>query len=607
MLHARLVLAGFATAALAAGALAPSICAAQDKAGEPAPAPAKPRTERRFDLGGICAPGSVGSPEVSVDSARPFGWRHPESAAENAEVDEPTPSANQVTELVRSLVPTTGAPDDTAVDFDGTSLRVMATAAGHQRVAAIVDALRRSIGAPFEIEVRSIALDGAGADALVAELDALGGGPVADDLARRLLAADRDAGARGSTVTTYEGRWSLFEQVQTRAVVCDWDVEIAQAASIADPVPQAIEDGLRAAVHAARMQDGRTLVSVTAAAGDVVEPFRRVELRTKDLGACELPEVRGAYASTAAPMRVGQWAAIVLAAPLSERDALRRAVLVRLVSAPPAPDLPGMDVAGVGAIRLARARPSFRTPLVLREEDDAVHHGLRVAFLAPRTTLDVAALVRAISASAPDLVERPGNILAAVSDWPGGAVVAQGDKDLRAAVKATLGAAEREWVVGARVGVRLVVRRADGAERVVGSLSSPALVGRGVALAAYASVPYVGDYDVEVAQEARIADPLVRTAFGGMVVNLALAQAEGGGLRVDLELTASSVGAVETSSAGATEVGLLERVTTRRSRVAQTFVLATGSSREVELGPSPWSSPTRGERLVAIVRAEIAR
>lgn len=580
-----------AAALVGAGALGPAV-RAQD-ARQP---PEDRSVHRRYDLGSLAGPRLPAFPPPNEVRLHPLGWRS--ASAEEVEVppEEVLPTSGQVIELLRSAIP---EPKDAPFDIEaeGDALHVTAPAATQKELEQAFEALRRTLATPYEIEVRSVSLpDGPAGDALVEELSRADALPA--DAVARLLSADRDGGARGTVLSAYESRWTAFEQVRARSVVSDFDVEVAQASSIADPLPREVEDGLRAAVRAARTPTGGALVSVSAAAGDLVEPVRRVDFRTTDLGTAEMPEFRGAFVSTAAALWPGETAAIVLASPVSERASVRRVLLVRLVSAPPAPQLARLDVHGVGALTVQPLRPFLFVPLPPYSVDFALDVASpkreAVAQARERLRRDVIATAGAAR------FERQSTVLAEARDWPGGAFVVQGDAETREAVRAAVVTIERQRVRAARVTLRLEVRGAAGAPaQLVGVTSFPALVGHGAALAAYASVPYVADFDVEIAEKARIADPVIATAVGGTVLNLTLADGPGGALRADLTLFVAGVGPPEPAVGGAAEVGVIERVPERRSQVAQSVLVAAGRASEIELGPSPWGPG----RLVAVLRA----
>jgi hypothetical protein len=595
------LVAGTAGALLVPALVAPD-CPAQEKA-----AAAPKKVVRVHSLDGISSPSLPSSPVRDARGVAPFGWRDPEEELPQIEARDPGPTGDMIAEFVQQVVPPE-MRDDVEIESDDGRLLVSAPEEVQRLLAGVLDALRRSVGAPFELDVRSVALsDGADGDALVAEL-AQCAGAVPDPLVRRLLAADRDHGSRGGSVAVHGGHPTMVEQSRIIPVVTDWDVEIAQASSIADPVPQAVEDGLRAEIAANGLPGGRAVVTMTAAAGEARLPFRRVEMRTRDLGAAEMPEVRAAFASGCALLAPGETAGFVLAAPTADGESTRRAILVRLVSSPPHADAAPIESVPVAGMTAPFHEPSlwFASPGYYAGSHERTSC-VGFAIAKERHTIggdDLLEIVRKLNWDA--FGEKQNNV-AFADAWAGGSFVAQGDSAWRAALRDAVTNVERDLLRAGRLDVRLVARGGDGAERAVGALAAPVLLDRRVSLAAYDAVSYVGDYDVEVAENARIAEPKPAAAVGGAVLNATVRRGAAGSVRVDFDLVVTSLGLLETAPVGASEVGVIERIPVRRAGVARSVVVEAGKAREIDLGPNPWSPPERGERLFAVVRAELAR
>lgn len=575
----------------------------------------EPVTERVTDLSGIrSAPPDLESTGGPQD-VRPFG---PSTAwylrPPGAERREPGPGIDAILEIARSTLPPELAETaDLALLGDGASVRVRTTADGHRRVEALLDAFRTAWGSPYEIDVRVVTLpEDAAGDALLAEAERSPGGRLAPEVASRLVAADPHGGGRGAIAMVLPGRWALVESVREVPAVTDFNVEIAEDSSISDPIVRGVEEGVRAAVRACPLADGRTAVSVAAAAGDIVA-LRRLEMRTTDLGSVELPDVAGAIAATEVVLASGEGAAVVLSAPTTAGSSSRYVVLVRLVSAPPRTDTGDLAILPVGTLAVGRAGPFLGG----KAEDEPDHEtpfdgGVRLRWDEEPARLSVDDVVQQIHEGTGDAFEKVGSFLTATADWPGGgAVVLQAPRDVRARAAQIVERIERSAVASAWTSVRLVetplgTTKAEEAlrtGRTVAVLAGPVAPGGLAAFASYRSTCYVGDYDVEVAQKSRIADPHPRVATGGVLANLRLGRSAKGSWRVDLSLNASSAGAVEAAPVHATEVGTVERVAIRRARFAGSVVVAPGAPRAVDLGESPWRAPGTA-RLWAVVRVE---
>lgn len=578
-------------------ALAPRSVPAQERPAEPAKPPAQVRC---IDVSGIATQeaiwGSAGYLAALPFTAYPDPERkvHPETEAIG-------PNVGEIVEFLRSGDATIRDECEVVVT-DGATLLVRAPEKAIRRITESIDALRAA-SVPAEATVRSVTLPaGPQGDSLAAAVEALAGAPVPADLVARLVAADADGGARGGTASGPAGAWNLFAAVQTTRAITNWDVEIAQTASISDPVPSDVEEGLRAAIRADLLSDGRAVVTAAAAAGDAVKPFRRVEFRTKDLASAEMPEVRGTWSCSSAVLAPGETAAVLADSFTADRTRVRRVLLFTLDRMPKS-SMPA-NVTSVPC-RFARAPDAPRVWVGATrhgEGDEAWRPGLFVASREEQNEGPETMLRAATS----ELDARGGlevGAAAAITAWPGGgSLVMNGPEPARLAAAAVAAQVEATLVRPAWISIRLVAR--DGSEeRVVGAVSSAMLLGRGASFAATTEIAYVHDHDVEVAQEARIADPIPAEAVGGTVVNVRLDGAAGGALRAALDIYVASVGTPEPLPSTATEVGVTESVPAKRVLARCTVDVEPGRAKEIELGRNPFGPG----RLVAVVRAALRK
>lgn len=590
-----------AAAALAVPALAPRELNAQEAA-PPVP------VERIHDIAGLRGPRwARWDAKDSAHVLRPFGTSIGLFDSDDdgeMRLTETKPDADAVVEVLRASLPQEVAErTDFRAVWGGDAIRVRSDAEGQRRVGELLEQLRRA-AAPWEFDVRAVALpaDDEGA-ALLTELEQ-SGGAIPPALAARVLAADLNGGLRGGPVTAFPGVQARIERIGSRTYVLDWDVEIAQAASIADPSALTFDDGLRAYLVVRPTSGGRALVTLQATAGDVVEPVRRVDIRTKDHGSAEMPALRGAYASTEWLASAGDATAIVLAAPVGEHAVSRHVLLVRAVSGPQrTADLPVTSVP-IGALTTPIDERFLALP-AFEHASETCRGSLGLTWRSSAARAAADELRDRTQVRAAEALEKEGAFVSTGDGWLGDdSLVVGGDRSVAEAAVKAVSEAEAELLRPARLTVRLVSRGAGAGaaapERTLGVVAAPALTGRNVALAAYASIPYVGDYDVEVAQEARISDPVVNVAVGGVVLNVRLSLGPANGWRADLSLVASSAGAVEIVPVTASEVGTIERVPVRRARAEQTLLFADGKPREIDLGANLWGAG----RLVAVVRVE---
>ena len=74
--------------------------------------------------------------------------------------------------------------------------------------------------------------------------------------------------------------------------VRDFDVEVAQNSVMAEPKVDALFCGTRLGLDVSPMADGRLYVRLGLQHADVEEPIASLDLRSEELGAVDLPQVR---------------------------------------------------------------------------------------------------------------------------------------------------------------------------------------------------------------------------------------------------------------------------------------------------------------------------
>jgi hypothetical protein len=109
----------------------------------------------------------------------------------------------------------------------------------------------------------------------------------------------------------------------------------------------------------------------------------------------------------------------------------------------------------------------------------------------------------------------------------------------------------------------------------------------------------VADWDVEVAQESRVGDPIVGHAFGGLALTLRLeATPRPDRVAVHLDLALSVVAPIEIRRPRNAVTGILEVARVDEHRLVRDLVLATGSPEVVDV------SVDGGPRRVVEIRVE---
>jgi hypothetical protein len=158
---------------------------------------------------------------------------------------------------------------------------------------------------------------------------------------------------------------------------------------------------------------------------------------------------------------------------------------------------------------------------------------------------------------------------------------------------------EQDLLRPVRLSVRLISSSGEGgSSRTIGMLDAPLVAGRGASFAAYHRADYTGDYEVEVAQAARIADPVLMAAYAGFFAYAKVTKsgARSYRLRLGLRVAAFPEGVKEINNASP-DFGSVQTVPVLAQRTVVALDLARGA-RTVDMGGDPFS-PER--RLFAIV------
>jgi len=581
----------FALVLLAAAA------AAQEGGGTPA----EPKTFLRcYDLGAFSERGKLPSdreePRPEATDLCPVGasaFHHFDAASGWA--DDGASSAPGVS-IFEDLVRGTVEFMDYAVASGGTRIFVTTTEEGHRVAERILSELRRAVE-PVEIEVRHMvfsedALDDA-ARALLARAEA---GTLDLEALSALAAADRHRGLRLGTMQAIPGKWCAYRSVRELRYVPDYDVEIAQGSAIADPIPCVATEGVKAAVRALPTSDGRLLLRVVASAGDLAPGMRRFEmgvgevqdqlrLRNSDFRAIEQLDFDGGAISAEGVLAPGRIFSVTLASSAGAER--RRDLLLFRIRAFPQPSRPGaLAILPIGAL-------SAPDPIrLLRSLEDGE--------LAFRIDEEGGPLL-----GAEELIDRvdPGQLRSShEATLFGGCLVVHDHEGSVAAISARLAGLEREDLRPLQLGVRFLAVDSGGSSRLVGVLSTPLVARRVVSLGAYRKWDTIGDYDVEVAQEARIADPIHLVVTAGLFAEAVAFPNPGGGWRLQLELSASGapdgISVIESRVGG---VPNLQSIPIRRCASSARLDLAPGDERTLDLGPDPFT-PRATARLVARIR-----
>ena len=544
------------------------------------------RLLRIYDIGSL-VPRAPLRPDEPESYMAPFSLVGPRTGREQFdwwgsldEGEKPETIGRAVAELAKPFVP------EIKLAASGEHLLVSGTLEQHKKIAKMMEALQR--GGEFEIEVRHIVLNTISIDAKIRRLldDAMAGKLVAAGM-KQLEAIDRNTGKRKGTLLAPEGRWTVYRAERELRYVPDYDVEIAQASAIAQPVPVVATAGVKVAVRPFQLRSGRVALRIVASAGDLgdlvefeprsLERTDTLRLRNTDYGMIEQADYRGCALSTEMVLAPGRTKGLVVSTPGSGTELL----LFTLKKAPEPVRAGTFMVLRTGALT------DSDTPylVALAGNGEPVFRALskyqRVGLDSLRDRLQAA-------------MGNDGSGVVHDASWQdGGFLVLHATAREVVPALDTLGALERAFLSPVRLSVRLM---AGG--NVVGVVGGPMVSSRPSSFAGYRRIDYIGGYEVEVAQEARISDPEPMAAVAGIIANARVHPAGAGRyrLRLDLHVSAMPEGirAIEHRTGG---VGVVQSVPTEVRKTLVRTELAAGQEKRIELGANPFG----GGSLVAVI------
>ncbi len=373
------------------------------------------------------------------------------------------------------------------------------------------------------------------------ESDAAGG-----ELSLEFAEADRRIAERGllhRTSAALRGRAVVSADALVReSIVYDWEVEIAQGATIADPVVRNVGTGIELVARSTRV-DGGALLNLVVRASDPAGPTTERRVRAKSLvnsksvmservaaGAMQHPEV--AFASFAGTLLIPDGRAVwVPVTVVTHRGPVSFCLDLRVTGratparssfevARSASDEPmRLDFMSRGATDLGRVT---MTRIGARMFDDqwTVNEGSQPVWATLDWIGEDGILI--------NLIQR---VAAEVLDSGGGSVGYAGDyvrtllpKSFAERVGAALQPLQRVDA-GAFVRGRLL---ADGEERA--TFRVPAVLGRPLALWSGIQGTRIFDWDVDVANEAQACNPEPEAWLDGFALQLELSRNAAGGL-----------------------------------------------------------------------------
>jgi hypothetical protein len=516
--------------------------------------PAAPLETRVFQVGALTTPRTGFRGERGPEPARPddvsdenrplfpvedYETQRRPDGGQNAIDPAPYAGMDELVERIKSSsAQGTWEQEGASIAPMGSRLLVVRAPASVQRdVAGLLAAFERDALATVVVDV--MALGGEGA----LEPDGVAAGVASRSV--EVLAAARASAWLGVSAVGTSGSMTTFLQ--------DHDVEVAQKSQTTDPTVGLEKAGLSFQAHAVRSGD-RLLARVDAwhakSAG-------RRSVKTATGETVELPDVRGSELHATMRLVPGAWALATGA------GGVRFAVRASVEEAAIAPDASGpLPVAA----RSGAPGPFALATVPAADLFSASEFGarLRPIFLAPsnftpREMLEIPqpepvvgcdGLLELVKNADPGAWEEEGSSLQVVP----GRVLVRHDEARRAAVEKTVAVLRDRFARGFRLRATVVTVPAgawvrplaageleplladdgrgllatDGA-KVVGRASLRLLSGQRSAATSGTWRSYVGDYDVEIAQESSIGNPIVQRVLDGMSLDLWAHAASGGG------------------------------------------------------------------------------
>ena len=402
--------------------------------------------------------------------------------------------------------------------------------------------------------------------------------------------------------------------------VCDYEVEIAQASNISNPIYDHVEEGLVVEAVAHPLLDGNRVLLEAYLQFCCLDEMRAVELGLDEecfnqpfrsperftMGTVQLPGCSHADLHLSLVVPLGE--DVLVPVVSGDRKATLRFHVEQLDASSPG-RLLDVGALTTPAFGLRTAEPSefsdregYHRTVSLRRRADV--EGLR-----PLGTVDEVIEIVHMGV-APPRWEEGDEGLGALSN---GQVAVTARPDLLAQVRAFLVEREAEALRPvvldvAVLSVRDSVAPGPGREldeelaTVLTSGRLHTLSGRWASLRIGSTRNYVADYDVEVAQEARIPDPNVGQTFGGLAADLRPHLPLGGRtVRVDLDLLFSQDElAAQPFDSGTQYLGPIEQVRARRTRLDTSIGVPLGGRTLIDAGPDPHNP---GARLIVAISA----
>lgn len=427
-------------------------------------------------------------------------------------------------------------------------------------------------------------------------------GVLSPQVARQVLEAVPEPGVAAGSLRL--GAEEALEAVELQRFLAEYDVEVAQEAQIADPIIYTVQTGLELGVGVEAAPEGRYLLRLSGTVSHVVE-VREVDPGSTWLGRLQLPEVASQSVAASALLEPGGALLVGLA---DNQDG--RLLLVRLQGQPVLP-VQGLPLRFVphGAVAARGWAPAEALTGRYSLAKGAMFHGRRgfqgFGFSSAETRghMDPDDMVDFIRASLPPGIwEEEGNLVQLV---PGGLLVS-GSLELQQQVERVVRTLNRQVAQTRRLEVRAGRLPVPEAAALAPNATVPDEMAARLPLAGgLATVEgdpwrlllgreraFLGDHDVEIAQDAVIADPAVDILFSGLRVEGRLSRL-GDGLTLELEAAMLAPEDFPDFESGAMDIGMVTLPRVTAWHLERTIQLEAGRWTVAGLAPVPGTAECR--------------
>lgn len=617
----------------------------------PVPAQEVEREMRVSDVSSITLPiRNYPGPEIGIQTS-------PSPALMmDSEMSEPEFSGETLVEMIRRNVSEDSWENDrNSITYENGTLLVVQTPEVHERIGQFLATVRQARNRVISIDCTILTADASA----VADLTKRGAAPgqyaLLDEAGTRaLLDAATPGGkvsiAKATRLTAFNGQRVHVADLRQVAFVQDYDVEIATGSAIADPVIGRCLEGVVADLWPRVDASGKTFsIEVRLSGVSLVRPIATFEPNTPSLGLLQLPVVDAQETKTTVVVPAGR-TAVVCGASFAGAGATGEQIAIALlrpslvdlgVAAAPFATKEKRELRLINVSGIIGSIPDFEGPDPQWEEDGGTAIG------AALVTFNESSYPQGLVVSAESLTEIIRRNIAPDS-WDdeknrieliGRFLAIQHTPDVLNQIQDYLTKMESQtWRMitvearflaiddtllrelgGGMGGKEAALLTADRTK----SLLAAARAGEHAQLLAYGEVTghnrqkvtvsrlrstaYVMDYDVQIAQQSSIADPVIGHVLEGVVLNATpILAGDNRHIIVELAPTLAQLESpIPTLPTNAEKIGSLQLPTVDLQRVRTTLLVPDGGTALMGFSTRPEGDASGRRHIVLLVKATL--